>query len=131
MNNLQLPNLPDLFQDLSRATGSWLATLGVGIAVGLPMSGAAEPIDEQRPKPASIGWLSPDSDRPPNWMGVNVYFKKGAGLEYRHEAKFNESPVVVGVQGPLVRGKKDSSPFPEPMQQRRVSGVGLAVEVRF
>src|SRR5258705_4631518 len=54
MNNLPLPNLPtlnlaslylpDLFPDLwdlSRASGSWLATLGVGLAVGLPMSSAA------------------------------------------------------------------------------------------
>jgi hypothetical protein len=131
-HSLTLPNLPKIpdLSDLSRASGSWLATIGVGIAVGLPMSGAAEP-PEPRPLPAYIRWLSPNSDRPPDWMGENVYYKKGAGLEYRSEAKFSESPVEVGVHGPLVRGKKVSSPFPEPTHQRRVSGVGLAVEVRF
>ena len=131
---LNLPNLPDLFpdlSDLSRVSGSWLATLGVGLAVGLPIGGAADPLDEQSQEPAYVRWLSPNADRPPDWMGENVYYKKGAGLEYRHEGKFGESPVVVGVQGPLVRGKKDSSPFPEPSHQRRVSGLGLAVELRF
>ena len=130
---LNLPNLPDLFPDLadlSRASGSWLATLGVGLAVGLPMSGAAEPFEE-RTQPAYTRWLSPDADRPPDWMGENVYYKKGAGLEYRRETKFRENPVEIGVQGPLVRGKKDSSPFPDPTHQRRVSGVGLNFEVRF
>jgi len=131
--NLNLPNLPDLISDLSdlsRASGSWLATLGVGIAVGLPMSGAADPL-EPRPVPGYVRWLSPDSERPPEWMGENVFYKKGAGLEYRRDAKFREKPLEFGVQGPLVRGKKESSPFPEPMHRPRVSGVGLNFEVRF
>ena len=131
--NLNLPDLiPSLsdLSDLSRASGSWLATLGVGLAVGLPMSGAADPLEET-PRPAYVRWLSPDSDRPPEWMGENVFYKKGAGLEYRQETKFGAKLVEVGVQGPLVRGKKESSPFPEPSHTRRVSGVGLAFEVRF
>jgi hypothetical protein len=124
-----IPSLSDL-SELSRASGSWLATLGVGLAVGLPMTSAADPLEET-PEPAYIRWLSPDSERPPEWMGENVFYKKGAGLEYRHEAKFGATPVELGLQGPLVRGKKDSSPFPEPTRPRRVSGVGLAFEVRF
>jgi hypothetical protein len=67
-------------------------------------------------------------------MGENVYYKKGTGLEYRQGAKFGESPLEIGVQGPLLRKKKDPSAagFSEPgMRQRRMSGVGVTVEVRF
>ncbi len=126
-----LPNLPDLsdllldltddlsdllpdLTDLSRAPGAWLATLGVGLAVGLPMSGAADPLP--RPLPTSFRWLSPNADRPPAWMGENVHYKKGVGLEYRHEMKLGDSPIELGFQGPIVRKKKS---------------VGLTVEVRF
>jgi hypothetical protein len=114
-----LAQLPDLFPDLSelsRASGSWLATIGVGLAVGMPMSSAADPV-ENRPMPSSIRWLDPNTDRPPAWLGENVYYKKGAGLEYRlHETKVGETPIQVGVQGPIVRKKKS---------------VGLTFEVRF
>lgn len=127
-----LPQLPDL-SDLSRASGSWLATLGVGLAIGLPVSTEAAPLDaETRARPAWTRWLDPNAERPPEWMGENVYYKKGAGLEYRQETKLGESPIEVGVQGPLLRKKKDPSGFSEPgMRQRRMSGVGLTVEVRF
>jgi len=43
--NLHLPNFPDL-ADLSRASGSLLATLGMGIAIGLPLCASADPLDE-------------------------------------------------------------------------------------
>jgi hypothetical protein len=112
----QLPGLLSDLSDLSRASGSWLATIGVGLAVGLPMSGAADPVEAQ-PLPRSFRWLEPNSDRPPAWLGENVYYKKGSGLEYRlHEMKLGETPIEVGVQGPIVRKKKS---------------VGLTVEVRF
>jgi hypothetical protein len=130
-----LPELPDL-SDLSRASGSWLATLGVGLAIGLPASTEAAPLEdsETRARPASTRWLDPNAERPPTWMGENVYYKKGTGLEYRQETKFGESPIEIGVQGPLLRKKKDPSVsgFSEPgMRQRRMSGVGVTVEVRF
>ena len=119
LSSLNLPNLPDLIQDLSdlsRASGSWLATLGVGIAVGLPMSGAAEP-PEEISMPASQRWMELDADdRPPAWMGENVQYKKGVGLEYSRDLKLGETPVELGVGGPILRKKK---------------GAGLTVELRF
>jgi hypothetical protein len=131
---LTLPQLPNL-SDFSRASGSWLATLGVGLAIGLPISSEAAPLDpETRPRPAWTRWLDPNAERPPQWMGENVYYKKGAGLEYRQDAKLGESPIEVGIQGPLLRKKKNANPsgFSEPgARQRRMSGVGLTVEVRF
>ena len=125
--NLPLPPLPHL-ADLSRASGNWLATLGFGLAVGLPIAGAADPLDaEARPQPIWTRWLGANAERPP--VGENIYYKKGAGLEYRQEAKVGESPVVLGVQGPLVKSKKDPSPFADP--QKRLSGLGVTFEVRF
>ena len=128
MNNLPFPNLPSLhlpslnlpdlipdFSDLSRASSSWLATLGVGIAVGLPISGAAEP-REDVPTPASPRWTKLDADeRHPAWMGENVRYKKGVGFEYSREFKLGEKPLKLGVGGPILRKK----------------GPGLSVELRF
>jgi len=115
-----LPNLPlaplPYLADLSRASGTWLATLGVGLAVGLPLSAAADPLEPTRPLPPSYRWLESDSDRPPEWLGEHVYYKKGSGLEYRRELKVGDNPIEVGLQGPIVRKKKS---------------VGLTVEVRF
>ena len=129
-----LPELPDL-ADLSRASGSWLATLGVGLAIGLPASTEAAPLEsEMRVRPAWTRWLDANAERPPEWMGENVFYKKGSGLEYRQETKVGESPIEIGVQGPLLRKKKDPSGagFSEPgAQQRRMSGVGVTFEVRF
>ena len=61
---------------------------------------------------------APESDdRPPAWLGDNVFYKKGSGLEYRfQDMKVGETPIEVGVQGPIVHKKKS---------------VGLTVEVRF
>jgi hypothetical protein len=114
---LPLPNLPALIHDLSdlsRASGSWLATLGVGLAVGLPMSGAADPI-ELLPQPASQRWMTA-KDRPPEWMGENVHYKKGVGLEYSRETKLGNRPIELGVGGPVLRKKK---------------GPGVTLELRF
>ena len=122
-----LPPFPDL-ADLSRASGSWLATLGIGLAVGLPIAGSADPLDaEAPPQPMWTRWLDSNAERPP--VGENIYYKKGAGLEYRQEAKLGESRLVMGVQGPLVKSKKDPSPFAN--SQKRLSGVGVTFEVRF
>ena len=119
LTNLEFPNLPDLLpdlSDLSRASSSWLATLGVGLAVGLPISAAADPIESQ-PLPASQRWLNLDADdRPPAWMGENVSYKKGVGLEYSRDLKLGERPVELGIGGPILRKKK---------------GPGLTVELRF
>ena len=131
---LPLSHLPDLLPDLadlSRASGSWLATLGVGLAVGLPMSTAADPLEaEASPRPAWTRWFDSNAERPPG-LGENVYYKKGAGLEYRQGTKLGASPIEFGVEGPLLRGKKDPSNFAEPVRQRRTSGVGVTFEVRF
>jgi hypothetical protein len=120
MNNpIPLNTLPDLFPDfaeLSRFSGSWLATLGVGLAVGLPMSAAADPLEEPRSLPTEYRWFDAESDRPPAWLGEDVHYKKGSGLEYRREMKFGETPIELGFQGPVVRKKKS---------------LGLTVEVRF
>ena len=125
MNSLLLPDLqslhlPDLIpdlSDLSRTSSSWLATLGVGLAVGLPISAAADP-GESAPMPASQRWMTLDAedDRPPAWMGENVSYKKGVGLEYRRDLKLGAKPLQVGVGGPILRKKK---------------GAGLTVELRF
>ena len=97
------------------------------------MSTEAAPLDSETPaRPAWTRWLDPNAERPPGWMGENVYYKKGTGLEYRQEAKLGENPIEVGIQGPILRKKKDRSGFAEPGgRQRRMSGVGLTVEVRF
>ena len=119
MNNLPLPSLPHLIpdlSDLSRASSSWLATLGMGIAVGLPIGGAAEPVEEI-PTPESQRWMKLEAqDRPPAWMGENVSYKRGVGLEYSRDLKLGEKPVELGVGGPILRKKK---------------GAGLTVELRF
>jgi hypothetical protein len=131
----QLPDLlPDL-ASLTRASGSCLATLSIGLAVGLPISAAAETrdADDEPTRPTWARWLDPNAEKPPEWMGEHMYFKKGTGLEYRRETKLGSSPVEVGLQGPLLRKKKDPSGFADPSRQggRRMSGVGMAVEVRF
>ena len=115
MNSLHLPNLPDL-SDLSRATGCWLATLGVGLAIGLPISAGADPVEDPT-RAASHRWQRLDADdHPPKWMGENVRYKKGVGLEYMRETRLGERPVEIGVGGPILRKKK---------------GPGLTVELRF
>ena|SRR5262245_32985414 len=135
-NPLPLLSLPPLqlpdFSHLSRASSSWLATLGVGLAIGLPIGAAADSTDtEASPRPGAR-WFDSNAKQPPDWMGENVYYKKGAGLEYRQEAKFRGSPIEIGVQGPLVRTKKDTSAVAEPgARPKRMSGVGLTFEVRF
>ena len=123
-----LPRFPDL-RDLSPV--SWLAVLGVGLAVGLPMTADADPRDrdEDRAPSAWTRWLDPNAERPP--IGENLYYKKGSGLEYRRAAKFGESPIEVGVQGPMLRKKKDPSGFAGPNQTKSGRGVGLSVEIRF
>jgi hypothetical protein len=130
ISHFPLPPLPDL-ADLSRASGNWLATLGVGLAVGLPMAAAADPLEgEARTQPIWTRWLDTNAEKPP--VGENVYYKKGAGLEYRQEAKLGDNPVVMGIQGPLVKSKKDPSLVANPnVRQKRMSGVGLTFEVRF
>jgi hypothetical protein len=119
LQSLHLPSLPDLIpdlSDLSRASGSWLATIGVGLAVGLPMSAAADPL-EPRPTSASHRWMKLDAqESPPAWMGENVSYKKGVGLEYSRAMKLGAKPVELGVGGPILRKKK---------------GAGLTVELRF
>src|SRR5262245_32143904 len=85
--------------DLSRISGSCLATLGIGLAVGQPIGAAAEPLEAQ-PEPTAIRRLSSE-DRPPGWLGENVRYKKGSGLEYWREMKVGEQPIEVGLQGPI------------------------------
>lgn len=116
MNSLCLPDLfPDL-PDLSRASGSWLAALGLGLAVGLPISAAGDPV-APRPQPAAQRWTQLDAeDRPPAWLGENVSYKKGVGLEYSRELKLGARPVELGIGGPILRKKK---------------GPGVTVELRF
>jgi len=95
------------------------------------MSTAADPlVAEASPRPAWTRWFDPNAERPPG-LGENVYYKKGAGLEYRQGTKLGASPIEFGVEGPLLRGKKDPSNFAEPVRQRRTSGVGVTFEVRF
>jgi hypothetical protein len=133
---LALYPLPDLLPDLAsltRASGSWLATLSIGLAVGLPVSAAADSVDDEPARPAWTRWFGPNAEKPPEWMGEHMYYRKGSGLEYRRETKLGASPIEVGIQGPLLRKKKDPSSFSDPSHQgaRRMSGVGLGVEVRF
>lgn len=124
---LPLPRLPALCE-LSPVP--WLAALGFGLVM-LPITAAADPLesDEDGPKTAWTRWLDPNAEKPP--VGENLYYKKGSGLEYRRAAKFGESPIEVGIQGPMLRKKKDPSGFAEPNRPKRASGVGLSIEVRF
>ena len=128
--HLLIPPLPDL-AELSRVSGSWLATLGFGLAIGLPVSAAADPSNtEAQPAPVWERWLGPNAERPP--VGENIFYKKGAGLEYRQEMKFGESPVQVGIAGPVIKSKKNPSAFTEPGRQPgRLSGAGVTFELRF
>lgn len=128
--NLHLPNFPDL-ADLSRASGSLLATLGMGIAIGLPLCASADPLDES-PDRATHRMQRFDADgRPPKWMGENVAYKKGLGLEYSHETKLGARPVELGIGGPILKAKKESSAFSRPGPNRRISGAGLTFELRY
>jgi hypothetical protein len=132
-HSLHLPRLPDL-SHLSKASSSWLATLGVGLAIGLPIHSAAQPLDDsedERPRPSWARWLDPNAERPPRWMGENLFYKKGTGLEFRQEAKLGQNPIEVGIPGPLLRKTKDPSGFANPNRPRRMSGMGVTIEVRF
>jgi len=95
---------------------AWLAAIGAGLVIGLPVGGAAEPADEQT-GPATYR-LAPALARPelPAWMGEGFTFRRGAGLEYRRELKLGEHPIQLGLHGPIVRKKKS---------------VGLTFELRF
>ena len=106
-----LPELPDL----SRVSSSWLATLGMGLALGMPAAAATDalaPGESTRSNP----YGAPAMQRPPAWLGENVHYRKGVGLEYRRDLKIGHTPLELGFQGPVVRKKKR---------------VGLTVELRF
>lgn len=124
---IPIPRLPDL-GELSPIP--WLAVLGL-LVIGLPLAADADPpdVEDDAPKSAWTRWLDPNAEKPP--IGENLYYKKGSGLEYRRAAKFGENPIEVGVQGPMLRKKKDPSGFAEPNRPKSARGVGLSVEIRF
>jgi hypothetical protein len=110
--SLSLHELPDL----SRVSGTWLATLGMGLAIGVPAAAGADPLvpgESTRTNPYGV---SRTTQQPPAWLGENVHYRKGVGLEYSRELKVRGKPFELGFQGPVVRKKKR---------------VGLTVELRF
>ena len=107
-----IPELPDL----SRVSSSWLATLGMGLALGMPAAAAAADALAPGESPRSNPYGAPAAQRPPSWLGENVHYRKGVGLEYRRDLKLGNTPLELGFQGPVVRKKKR---------------VGLTVELRF
>ena len=111
-NSLTLPELPDL----SRTTSQWLATatLGMGLAIGMPA--AADSLAAGEPSRNNPYRIDPAKQHPPAWLGENVHYRKGVGLEYRRDLKLGNTPIELGFQGPVVRKKKR---------------VGLTFELRF
>ena len=111
-----MKKIPLLLNELShpsRMSGQWLATLGIGLAIGLPAAAADSLAESGRSNPYG---LHPATQRPPAWLGENVHYRKGVGLEYRRDLKLGNKPIELGFQGPVVRKKKR---------------VGLTVELRF
>jgi hypothetical protein len=80
---------------------------------GAPAAAEGDPL---RPLTRSLAPEPDTSPRPPAWMGENVEFRKGYGFEYRRALRMGETPLDIGVLGPVVRKKKS---------------LGLTVEVRF
>jgi hypothetical protein len=107
--------LPEL-RDVSRVSSSWLATLGMGLAIGVPAAVGADPLAPTETARTNPYGMNRALQRPPTWLGENVHYRKGVGLEYRRELKLADTPVQLGFQGPVVRKKKS---------------VGLTVEMRF
>jgi hypothetical protein len=66
-------------------------------------------------------YFSPEPEdarlRPPRWLGPNLFFAKGVGLEYRRGLKLGDHLIEFGLQGPLVHRKKRAA--------------GVTVELRF
>jgi hypothetical protein len=111
-NPLQLTELPDL----SRVSRSWLATIGIGLAIGIPAAAAGDSLVSEETTRTNPYGIRPAMERPPAWLGENVHYRKGVGLEYSRELKIGDKPIELGFQGPVVRKKKR---------------VGLTVELRF
>ena len=106
-----------LRRPLSDSTLAAIAgALTLGLAIATP--GSADP--EEALAAPSVRQLAPltrkQRPRPPAWMGENVAFEKGYGLEYKHDLRLGETPLELGFKGPVVRKKKS---------------LGLTVEVRF
>ena len=105
-----------------RPRGSLLAALGASLSLAIPCAAANDAeidVDGNAIEPAWTQRLvayPSDEKRPPRWLGKNVHFKKGVGLEYRSEWKLGDHPLEVGLQGPVVRKKKR---------------LGVTFEVRF
>ena len=97
--------------------GPLLAVLGAGLSLALPSAVAAE-LDVEPSEPAwqRLAAEAPPAPRPPRWLGENVSYRKGVGLEYGGKLKLGDHPLEYGFQGPIVRKKKR---------------VGLTFEVRF
>jgi hypothetical protein len=111
-NPLLLTELPDL----SRVSSSWLATIGMGLAIGMPAAAAGDSLASEETTRTNPYRIHPAMERPPAWLGENTHYRKGVGLEYRRELKLGDKPIELGFQGPVVRKKKS---------------VGLTVEMRF
>ena len=97
-----------------------LAALGIAISLALPCAAASDDeLDADAIEPAWTRRLVADlrdEKRPPRWLGENLHFKKGVGLEYRSDWKLGDRELEVGLQGPVVRKNKR---------------LGLTFEVRF
>lgn len=92
----------------ARGHGWLLLALGTGLTLALPRASAAES-DLEPVEPAWLQRLNaeePADPRPPDWLGENVFYKKGVGLEYRHELKLGDRALELGFGGPVVRKKK-------------------------
>jgi hypothetical protein len=105
--------IPDL-ADLPRLSSRWLATIGIGLAIGVPAAAAHAQASDESARSNPYGLARPA--QPPAWLGPHVHYRKGVGLEYRRNLKLGDTPIELGLQGPVVRKKKR---------------VGLTFELRF
>ncbi len=102
-------------------TGAIL-TLGLLLSVGNVARADEETADYEVTVRRSIEILA-HMDRPEiemphperSWFVSNVHIKKKRGLEYTHVMSFNERPLLLNFQGPVMRKRR----------------LGLTLELRF
>lgn len=102
-------------------TGAFL-TLGLLLGVG-ESAGADDDTAERQPKLRRSVEILADMDRPEleapaperSWLLSNIHIKKKRGLEYTHVLRFNDRPLMLNVQGPVMRKRR----------------LGLTLELRY
>ncbi len=99
-----------------------ILTLGFLLSVGGAARADEEPADQEPVLRRSVEILAhmdrPEMEAPRpgrTWFTSNIHIKKKRGLEYTHMMSVNGHPMLLNVQGPVMRKKR----------------LGLTFELRF